>query len=96
METRPSVAAMETRPSRAKIHFSINIHEGQRMHRPNLLDSSDCFPAPPAADSTVPPFCPVVIQEGCFVFVLLKALKPLLKLPAFSGLTKNDSAFPLS
>lgn len=55
METRPSGVAVETRPSKAEIEFTINIHVGQLMHRPNLLDSSDCFPAPPAADSPVPP-----------------------------------------
>lgn len=36
------------------------------MHRPNLLDSSDCFPTSPAADSPVPPICPVVMQERMF------------------------------
>lgn len=70
METRPSGVAKEMRPCRSEIQFSINIHEDKLMHRPNLLDSSDCIPAPPAADRPVSPNCPVVMPEGMFCYFI--------------------------
>lgn len=46
MDTRPSAVTMDMRPGRAEIHFTINIHVGQLMHSPNLLDSVTVSPLP--------------------------------------------------
>lgn len=91
MDMRPSAVTMDTRPGRAEIHFTINIHVGQLMHSPNLLDSVTVSPLPLLQIAHLP-----WGNAGREVFVIsLTALKPLFKLSAFPGLTKNDSVFPL-